>query len=183
MKKILYFTILLVSFNTFANAPKSILMSKDFLSGKSISQLIKKDKKATVVFFMSVTCPCSMSHTPHFQELVNKHKDIQFIAINSNIDESETLLKVYLERKKVNFPVIKDFKAKLAKELAAVKTPHVYIFNNKGERIFHGGATNRSDAKSATTFYLKDALSKITNGEKLERNFARALGCYIKRDV
>jgi len=182
MKKLIQTLIfLLLSTNVIAALPNSVLSESDHITGKKISDLMTNEKKATVIFFMSTKCPCSISHTPHFTSLARRYKDIQFIGVHSNADENATDLSNFLKGKRLPFPVIRDDNATIAKEFGAIKTPHTFVLNSKGERLFHGGATNRSNATYASKFYLKDALAKIRKGELPEMKFARALGCYLKR--
>ncbi len=172
----------LISLNLYAALPSSVLSEKDHTSGKDITKILEiNKKKTTVVFFMSTKCPCSISHAPYFKKLATEFKDIQFIGVHSNMDEKDSDLTSFLKGQDFSFPIIRDDEAKIAEELGATKTPHTFVYDSNGKRLFHGGATNRSNATVATKFYLKDALAKISKGEKPDMKFARALGCYIQR--
>ena len=70
---------------------------------------------------------------------------------------------------------------KQADLFGAVKTPHVYIFNAKGERIYSGGASNSRDPKKANKFYLEEVLEDLAAGKPPRYEKTRVLGCYIER--
>lgn len=148
--------------------------------GKKIEQL-SSGKKGTVVFFLSTTCPCSNSHMNHLNDLSKIYKDFSFVGVHSDKFQEIEFAKKYFKSKAMNFPVLEDSKQVIAGELEALKTPHTFVFNNKNKMVFHGGVTNSSNYGHASKFYLKDALASLNVGKSPEKNFARALGCYIAR--
>ena len=164
----------------YSSFPKTI-SGEELHSSKIYSWDMQKAKKGTVVFFLSSSCPCSNSHISHLKKLKSEFRNLHFIGIHSNKFAKRKRIQDYFNKKEVNFPVLLDHDLKIANLFKAVKTPHVFVFNQKGKTLFHGGLTNSINFKIAQKFYLKEALTDIENGLIPKQSFARALGCYISR--
>lgn len=176
-KKILFLAILFnITVNSFGIANFKALSLRS-----SIKETVQIKKEVSVIFFSSIDCPCSDSHLNHFIELKKKYPQMDFIGINENGAERLTEIKNYYDKNRINFDLYLDDDFSVADTFGAVKTPHVYVLNKKGEILYQGGVTNSSNFSNATDFYLKDVLSDISSGKAPRRNFARALGCYIPR--
>ena len=159
------------------------ISGQDLYSKKTKTLILQRNnKKATVVLFLSTKCPCSRSHFPHFIDLANKFKDFNFVAVHSNEDESlKKLEDYYKEIPQRLFNVYYDYDGKLAEMFGAVKTPHSFIISPKGELLYHGGCSDASNFQKSNKKFLAAALEQINQGKKPEKNYARALGCYIRR--
>lgn len=159
------------------------LEAKNLISGESISiNTISPEKKATVMVFMSSKCPCSNSHATVIKNLIEKHKDISFVIVHSNVNEEETQAKSYFNSLELKSLVLQDENAKIADILKAYKTPHVFIIDNKGEIIYKGGVTDSNNALKAEKQYLADALEDLTQNRPLKFSETKALGCFIARE-
>lgn len=135
--------------------------------------------KATVVVFLSATCPCSNSHVELLSKMNKKYKDVQFLGVHSNSNEKLKTAQKYFKSKKTSFPILWDKETTLAKKLGAVKTPHAYILNRDGKVIYQGGVTSSSNAKIAKENFLELALNDIENGNEPSIKERKTLGCYI----
>lgn len=157
------------------------------LSGTNLSDLspisIKLDpqNKGTVLVFISARCPCSASHEAIIKNLSESFKDFQFIGIHSNADEPAAEASEHFKKANFNFPVVHDIKNKISDLYGALKTPHVYVFNNKGNLAYDGGITNSHVGPSADKNYLKEVLEDLNNNKKPRYIKERSLGCYIQR--
>lgn len=156
------------------------ISGKDIISEKPL-QLSAKSKKYSVFYFLNSLCPCSQAHYDHLNELKRQYPQYNFVAFNSNKTTSYKDTKSYYDQYKVEFPVIFDNHLVYANIFKAVKTPHVFVLDQKGEIVFQGGATNSRDPKKATKFYLKDALNSISQGQSVATKDAKTIGCYIVR--
>lgn len=141
-----------------------------------------KDHKATVLVFLSSKCPCSMSHMGELKKLAEENPEIRFIGVNSNADEGQDDAKKFFAAQDLPFPVLRDEKLALADEFKAVKTPHAYILDASGKRLYQGGVSNSSVFPKADRAYLREALSDIKAGREIKTPIARALGCAILRE-
>lgn len=170
-----------VVFSTTAEAAHTF-SGLDLRSGTE-SSFVREDKehKATVLIFLSSKCPCSMSHLEEVKNLAKENPEIRFIGVNSNSDETVEDSKKYFAAQGIPFPVLKDEKAVLADEFKAVKTPHAYILDSTGKKLYQGGVSNSAMFPKADRPYLREALSDLKAGREIKTPLARALGCAILR--
>ncbi len=181
MKK--YMVLLLIfSQITFAFEVPQTIQGKDLVSGKNISiDLQEKDFTGSAVIFLSSHCPCSQSHTDEIKKLSQDFKKIKFVAINSNMDEDVDVAKKYFSETGFAFPVVRDEKAKYANQFKALKTPHAFLMNARGEILYSGGVTSSSQASQAEHLYLREALNDFSAGRDIKVKSGRTLGCMISR--
>jgi hypothetical protein len=157
----------------------------DLLTKKTI-QFPDSKKAASVVVFLSSQCPCSASHEPVIQALATEFKDknVEFLVVNSNTNETEKeVVDHFTESKKnkvLQLPILRDAKAKIANQFKALKTPHAFVIS-KNEIVFAGGIDDSAEAADAKKHFLREALIEITSGKAVTTKVARALGCAIKR--
>jgi thioredoxin-related protein len=155
----------------------------DVLSNISITtEITNSDSKALAVIFLSATCPCSNSYVVELKQLKEKYPQIRFIGVNSNFSESMEMARDYFKAKNLGFPVIRDAKAAVADQLKAYKTPHAFLFNQKGEIIYQGGVSDSSEASKAKVHLLADAIEDVTLDHKVRTPQGRTLGCVIPRE-
>jgi hypothetical protein len=121
-----------------------------------------------------------MSHIKELKELAAEYPQIRFVGVNSNTDESPKQAHRYFQSQELPFPVLKDEKAKLADEMRATKTPHVFVLKND-KILFQGGVSNSAKLHQADRFFLREALGDIHAGRAVKTPLARALGCAIER--
>src|SRR5215207_6909245 len=69
-----------------------------------------KDKKAVVVVFVGTECPLAARYGAKLGELAEKFKssDVQFVAIDSNQQDSLLEIAHFARTHKIDFPVLKD---------------------------------------------------------------------------
>lgn len=147
------------------------------------SQKIKIDNntKAVAYIFFNVDCPCSNAHLDHLKKLAQKYTDIKFFGVHSNKSSSPNKVKEYFENAALPFPVVDDRDLSIANELGALKTPHVFLFDENQQLVFQGGATSSRNPLNAKHFFLKDALYALTHDQPQPIKEARTIGCYIQR--
>lgn len=138
--------------------------------------------KATVLIFVSAKCPCSASHESLLKDLHAQFKDVTFIGIHSNTDETPTETSPHFKETNFPFPVLQDEKSFLANKLGALKTPHAFVLNQKGDVLYRGGVTDSHVGPSAQKQFLKEVLEDIEAGKTPRHKEGRALGCYIQRE-
>ena len=165
----------------FVNAPSEI-KGENLITGASQSIFVKESKeKGTVIIFMSAKCPCSNSHVSVLKKVADQHKDFQFVVVHSNTDETVKESAEYVKKANLPFAVIQDDGAKIADQLKAFKTPHVFVINNKSEILYQGGVTDSSNGESASKNFLNEALNQIAENKPVVVAQGRTLGCVISR--
>lgn len=182
LKTSLFCLLFVLSIVTNASIPASI-NGESLVTSKPVTLSTKnKDKKGTVLIFMSAKCPCSDSHVPLIKKMAEKYKDFKFTVIHSNLDETKTESQKYFKKAAFNFDVIQDVKTQIADQFQAYKTPHAFVLNPNGEVIYQGGVTNSSHAPAADEFFLENALNEINSGKAVSTPEGRTLGCVILRE-
>lgn len=134
-----------------------------------------------VVVFLSSTCPCSVSHEELLKNLSTefKSKGFQFYGVLANRSEDLTGAAKHFQSANLGFPVLKDPESRLLKELRALKTPHVFVLNSEGQALYRGAVTDSHDAPASSKNYLKTALQQIAQGQSVDPQQTRPLGCLI----
>ncbi|MEQ1722574.1 MAG: redoxin domain-containing protein, partial [Pseudobdellovibrio sp.] len=181
LKIVLFCLIFVLNLSVHASLP-SVISAENLLTHQKTTLSTKlTDKKGLVLIFMSAKCPCSDSHVPLIKKLATTYKDFKFSVIHSNLDETRLASEQYFKKANFNFEVLEDSKTQIADLLGAYKTPHAFVFNPQGEILYQGGVTNSSNAANADEFFLDNALSDISKGQKVRTAEGRTLGCVILR--
>lgn len=138
-------------------------------------------KKALVLVFLSVKCPCSRSHVAEVRKLAKDYPQFQFVAVHSNTDENRESTQEYFKAQDLGFPVVQDEGAKIANEWKALKTPHVFVVGAQGEVFYKGGVSDSAKFEKASKFYLREALADLAQDKPVRTSETRVLGCAIER--
>ena len=155
----------------------------DLVQDKEVTFRFSEAQKATVVAFLSTRCPCSASHQSVLNQLTRDFgtQGFRFVGIHSNANEDLKEAREFFGKSGLAFPVVHDPHSKLADQLKAFKTPHVFVVSPKAEVLFEGGVDNSKSSEKATQHYLKEALAAISLGKNPPEKAVRVLGCEIKR--
>ena len=161
---------------------------KDFrlkdAEGKShaLKQLSEK-KTAVVVLFLATQCPIATDYAERIVALVKAYaeKDVQFVGINSNRQETVEDIAEYSEKHGFEFPVLKDPGNKIADYFAARRTPEVFLLDKKRVLRYRGAIDDKRD--TPTKHYLRTALDLVIAAQEIPEKSkkTRAIGCTIKR--
>jgi peroxiredoxin len=155
---------------------------KDY-NGKEHSLSDYKDSKAIVIIFVATECPISNDYNSRMAALYEeyKSKDVAFIGINSNKAESVNDIKEHAKKNKLEFPILKDDKNKIADKFEASVTPEVYVLNSSYEILYHGRIDDSRDQSNISSKDLTKALDQILSGKEVSNKQTKAFGCTIKR--
>jgi peroxiredoxin len=196
LKKSLFLILLLIPFTvalTFviknpsgsSPAPEKIT---DFtlpdVNGKKHSLSDYKDSKVIVVMFIATQCPISNAYNSRMVDIYKKYKDknITFIGINSNKQESIDEVKSHAEDNGFKFTVLKDDKNKIADMFRASVTPEIFILKPDGYTLLYQGRIDDSrDESDVDSRDLSKALDEILAGKAVSAAKTKAFGCTIKR--
>ena len=160
--------------------------------GKTHQLADYQDAKLVVLAFLGVDCPLAKLYAPRLAELAAEFgpQGVVFLGINSNRQDSITRIAAYARIHGVEFPILKDNSNLLADELAAERTPEVFVLD--GERVvrYRGRIDDqygidpigRSYQRSAPTRRdLAEALTALLAGEPAEPAATAVSGCLIGR--
>lgn len=178
-----------------AKAPKTDLSMPD-VSGKEITLKSAAGKNGLLVIFSCNTCPFVIGNGeksagwegryPMVADMA-KAKGINTVMVNSNEakrdggDSMDDMKKRYAEQGLKGFYAL-DAKSQLADAFGALTTPHVFLFDRDMKLIYKGAIDDAVDSPDAVkTPYLQNAIEAYSNGEVVDPNSTRQLGCSIKR--
>jgi peroxiredoxin len=152
--------------------------------GKEHSLSDYKDAKVIVIMFIATECPISLDYDKRMTKISNQYieKNIAFIGINSNKQESINDCKEHAEKNGFKFSVLKDEGNKIADMFGASVTPEIYILNPADFEILYHGRIDDSRKESGIEKHdLINALDEILAGKKVSNPKTKAFGCTIKR--
>lgn len=142
-----------------------------------------------LVIFTCNTCPFVKAWDDRYGTVhdLAKERDVGTVLLNSNTEkrdkgDSFEDMKRYAEAHHPGIPYLIDKGSKTANAFGAKTTPHVYLFDGDLELLYRGAIDDHyKDAEEVESFYVKDALKAMAQGEKVEPATTPAKGCSIKR--
>ncbi|HEY4613235.1 MAG TPA: thioredoxin family protein [Bacteroidota bacterium] len=142
-----------------------------------------KDSKAVVLMFIATQCPISNAYNARMAELYKdyKGKNIAFVGINSNKQESVEEIKDHAKKNGLDFTILKDWNNVQADKFEASFTPEIYVLNSSLELLYHGRIDNSRRMEEVKDKDLRRALDEILNGKDVSVTTTKAFGCTIKR--
>ena len=108
-----------------------------------------KSKKAIVVVFVGTECPIANLYFPTLAEMQKQYADrgVQFLAINSNDQDSFADVVAHARERKLPFSVVKDVEQHAADAFGATRTPEVFLLD-ANRIIRYRGRIDDQDRKS-----------------------------------
>jgi len=179
--KVIFFIFLFNSALIFAGETISPFSMLELTSNQIQNFDFSKSSNPTVVAFISKDCPCSKGNIPYLKELANQFKQFNFLLIHAKKDTPNLEVTNYLKANQVNFQAVNDDKLIITNAFKALKTPHIYIVNQKNEIIYNGAVSNSTFPDDASEFYLKNALNNLASNQPIKKNETKTMGCFIVR--
>ena len=158
------------------------------VDGKATTIADAAGKKGTMVVFTCNSCPWVKAWDKRMVALGNKYlkKDIGVIAINANdpavreIDGFEGN-KQRAKARRMKYAYVVDQTSDVARAFGATRTPEVFLFDAEGKLVYHGAIDDDArHEKDVEERYLRNALTAVAAGKKVELAETKALGCTIK---
>lgn len=146
-----------------------------------------KDKKAVVVFFLGTECPVNNAYMPRLTELHKAFaaRGVQFLAVNSNEQDTADRVAAHAKKNEIPFPVLKDDGQKVADLFGAVRTPEVFVLGGDSKIAYQGRIDDQFGVgyqkPQATERDLAQALEEILSGKAVTKAVTEASGCKIGR--
>jgi peroxiredoxin len=166
---------------------RDISFSLKDVRGHEVALADFKDRKAVAVIFTGTECPVSNSYMLKLKDLHDKYaaKGVQFLAVNSNPQDSAEEIARHAKQYGVPFPVLKDGEQKVAELLQAERTPEVVLLDANRTVCYRGriddqygvgyrrAKPNRQD--------LTEALDEVLTGKPVSVAQTPVSGCLIAR--
>lgn len=146
-----------------------------------------KESRAVVVTFVGTECPLARHYGLRLAELSEKYagKGVQFVAIDSNQQDSLAEITQYVRAHQISFPVLKDLENQVADQFDARRTPETFVLDKHGLVRYRGRIDDQYGvgyARSAPTArYLEDALDDLLADRTVRMPVTEAKGCHIGR--
>ena len=146
-------------------------------------------EKGLLVIFTCNHCPYAIAVWPRVVKLAKyaRKLGINTVAINPNApnpaypEDSAEKMKDKIKELGIDFPYLVDETQKVAKKFKAQCTPDIYLFNKNHELVYHGRVDdNWQDENKVTKEELKEAIEKLSKGEKIPEKQYPSIGCSIK---
>jgi peroxiredoxin len=137
----------------------------------------------TVVTFISTQCPVSNSYIQRMNAIYKDYstKDVKFIFVNANQNESANEVRQHAKGVGFIFPVYKDANNVVANRFDAQVTPESYVIDGAGIIRYHGSMDDSQNEARVRTRGLRMALDAVLAGKPVEVTETKAFGCTIKR--
>ena len=158
------------------------------VSGETYTLAQAAGENGLLVMFSCNTCPWVEAWEDRYPKIGERAKElgIGMVVPNPNTairDDGESMadMKARAEAKGYNFPYVLDKEAKLAAEFGATRTPDVFLFNSDMELVYRGAIDdNARDASAVENHYLMDAMTAMVNGQSIDQEVTKSIGCTIK---
>jgi thioredoxin-related protein len=171
-----------------ASVPMAEVKMKS-VNGKEYAIKDMMNKNGVLVMFSCNTCPYVVKYQGRTLEAIKEAKENGFgvIIINSNEDyrngdDSYTAMQEYAKAQNYkDVPYVVDVNSAVANAFGATRTPETFLFNTKGQLIYHGALDDNQDASQAKRKHLSSAINEALSGKAVSVNNTRSVGCSIKR--
>ncbi len=148
------------------------------------------DAKVLVIFFTCNHCPYVTGSDEVTRRTVENFepKGVKFIGINSNSPntyEEDSFENMVKRMDQFNFPwlYLYDETQDIARAFGALKTPHLFVFNEEGFLVYTGRAVdNPRESSKITVNDLENALAELLAGKQISNPITNPIGCNVKWD-
>jgi peroxiredoxin len=165
--------------------------ARDF-RGRSVSLADYSSNPVVVIAFLGTECPLAKLYGPRLAALAEEYKDRQvaFIAVASNQQDSITELAHYATVSKLEFPLVKDTGNVIADQFGAVRTPEMFVLDRDRVVRYWGRVDDQFGFQGKGIAYqrsepnrrdLATALDELLAGKPVTLSIAEAQGCHIGR--
>jgi hypothetical protein len=157
------------------------------LAGRPLDPLAASaDKKATLLLFVTDTCPLSNAYAPDIRRLYDTYakQGIAFYLVYADPDLSAADAQKHHDDYAFPCPALLDPKHDLVRRAGATVTPEAAVFLPSGQRIYLGRIDDRAVAyaryrTTPTTLDLLDVLESIIHDQPVVPHTTKAIGCPI----
>lgn len=161
------------------------------VSGKTVSLADYNNQRGLVIVFTCNHCPFAKLYQARMNEFNKRYagKGYRLLAISSNDaiavpeDNFEEMVKRAAEEH-YNFPYLYDSTQAVARAFNAIKTPHAFVLQHKGDKwvVCYSGAfdDNGAEPDKVQHHFVEEAISDIDAGMPVHTPTTKSVGCAIK---
>jgi thiol-disulfide isomerase/thioredoxin len=140
--------------------------------------------KIVIVNFWSAECPHSERTDHYLLELLEGWKgEVTLLSVAANRNESRQMVEEAATTRRLPAVLI-DAEQTVADLYQAVTTPHVFVVDRDGSLRYRGAVDDTTfRQRTATHFFLRDAVEALLRGELPDPSESPAYGCAIVREI
>jgi peroxiredoxin len=157
------------------------------ITGRTVSLADFQNKKAVVVFFIGTQCPINNAYMPRLAELHEEYapRDVQFLAVNSNRQDTLERVAEHARKHALPFPVLKDEDNRVADQFGARRTPEAFVLGAKNTIRYQGRIDDQFGIgfkrPQPTRRDLALAIDEVLAGKNVSQATTLVAGCLITR--
>ncbi len=181
------FLFVLISSASFAQTIQNFTLT-NAADGKEVSLESYASSPGVVIIFTTNGCPYDGYYLNRIKALATQYNSkIPVLLVNSSTEATESVdqMKNYADQCKLPVPYLADKDQKLLSSLNPRKSPEGILLQKSGAdfKVVYRGAIddNAQSEKEVKVSYLKDAITKLLAGQKIEVADVRPVGCSIKK--
>jgi predicted neuraminidase/peroxiredoxin len=132
------------------------------LSDETLTMDNYGERPGTTVIFMSSRCDTTARAVADINQLYRKYRlrNVLYVGVCSDTEDSPDEIRTFAQRSGFIFPVYRDVDGDVAKQFGATKTPELFLLDQEGKLVFHGGWQDEA-ARQA----YEDALASLVRKE------------------
>lgn len=140
--------------------------------------------RIVIVNFWSAECPHSERTDHYLLELVAGWKaEVALLSVAANRSESRQMVEEAATTRRLPAVLI-DAEQSVADLYQAVTTPHVFVIDRDGILRYRGAVDDMTfRQRTATRFFLREAVEALLRGELPDPAESPAYGCAIVREI
>ncbi|MBI5953045.1 MAG: redoxin domain-containing protein [Chloroflexi bacterium] len=139
--------------------------------------------KIVIVNFWSCECPHSERTDRAILSMLVQWQDVVLLTVASNRNESVGAIKAVAEARRLP-NLLLDQNCRVADQLGARTTPHVFVVDREGILRYRGTVDNVTFRQRVPTrFFLDEAVESLLEGNLPNLTESPAFGCTIVREI
>jgi peroxiredoxin len=142
---------------------------------------VLRGKKGAAVIFWSGICSHCIHYDAYFNGFAREHLELGFVAIASRQGETPCQLRRTALDRRLDFPILHDPGARIAREWATQQTPRAFLIDANRLLLYRGAVDNYKypeDIEYAA--YLEPAVRQFLSRTPITRTETASFGCAIE---
>ena len=142
----------------------------------------------SALVFTSSECPISNAYSPVLNAIVEAGDPsrVRLVGVCVDPDLTDPQIVAHAREYRLKYPVVRDRRGMLAKQLGVTVTPEVVVLDDRGEVRYRGRIDDQYAARQKRnavkrTDELKDALAAVLAGGVVAVTHAQAVGCPLPK--
>lgn len=145
------------------------------------------DQKVVVLALLGTECPLAKLYALRLSKLAEtyREKGVSILGIDANRQDSLADISAFVRKHDLKFPLLKDAGNRVADFLGAIRTPEVFVLDEKRVVRYYGRIDNQYGigyAKDAPTQNdLQLVIDELLAGKEVTNPAMEPVGCHIGR--